>query len=157
MKSSAAANRPLHRLVYRSRITPATAANLDHELRSILASAIANNRRDAISGLLIVVQDSFVQALEGSADKVLHTFGAISRDPRHTEAAVISAGPVEARLFSDWNMCARILAPSDRAIIDVIDARGAFDPAKLTAAAGLRLLLAVADIQRRTALSALVA
>lgn len=150
-------SRSLHRLLYSSRVSRAAAADLDHELRAILLASIANNRRDSITGLLICVQGCFVQALEGPAEKVQHAFGRISRDPRHSQATVIGAGPADRRLFGDWNMCARLLAPSDAAILDVIGSRGEFDVAGLTATSTLRLLTTVADIQRRTALEALSA
>ncbi len=149
--------RSLHRLVYRSRLSPEAAADLEYQLRDILSSSITNNRRDGVSGLLVTVQGCFIQALEGSLNAVQNAFGRISRDPRHSETVVIAAGPAEARLFQDWDMCAHMLSPADAAIVKVIDARGVFDPTRLTPTTALRLLAAVADIQRRTALSSLVA
>jgi len=83
-------------------------------------------------------------------------YNRISSDPRHSHIRIISSEPAEARLFREWNMCARALAPSDEAILDVLDAKGVFNPAKLTPQVALGLLITVADIQRRTALAALV-
>lgn len=77
-------------------------------------------------------------------------------DTRHCDASIVSAERVSQRLFGDWNMCARSLAPSDNAILDVLDRRCPFEPHLLTSASGLRLLTSVADIQRRTALTALI-
>lgn len=148
-------SRSLHRLLYSSRVSPAAAADLDHELGSILGASIANNRHDAITGLLVCVQGCFVQALEGPAEKVQLAFGRISRDARHSDPTVIAAGPAEKRLFGEWNMCARVLAPSDAAILDVIDSKGEFEPEALTPTSALRLLTTVAGIQRETALQAL--
>jgi len=145
----------LHRLIYHSRQSPEVVKDLDVEVRKIIQVSIANNRAADLTGLLATVQGSFVQVLEGSSKAVQTAYGRILNDPRHADAVVISAGPAERRLFSDWNMCARAIAPSDKAILDVIDTKGAFDPRQLRPESALRLLTTVANIQRRTALSAL--
>ena len=116
-----------------------------------------NNKDDGLTGLLVTIQDCFVQALEGPVDSVRNAYARISRDTRHHDPHIIAQGPVEKRLFSDWTMCARFLAPSDKAILDVIDAKGKFDPASLTPQSVQGLLVSVANIHRRTNLDALVA
>ena len=142
----------LFRLIYRSRQTFPVAANLDHFVRNIIRSAVPNNRGDDLTGLLITIQGHFIQALEGPVDAVRTTYAKISMDLRHHDPHIISQGPVGQRLFSDWNMCARALAPSDQAILDVIDAKGDFNPDRLTPQSAERLLTTVADIQRRVSL-----
>jgi len=149
--------RSLQRLIYRSKQTTDVASDLDFSVKQIIQSAIRNNRIDNLTGLLITVQGAFVQTLEGPSEALMRTYQRISKDPRHSDLVVISSGLVEKRQFGEWNMCARALAPSDKAILDVLDAKGPFDSTRLTADSALRLLSAVADIQRRTALSALVA
>ena len=150
-----ATSRSLLRLIYRSRQTAATASDLDFAVGQIIRSSIRHNREDNLTGLLITIQGVFVQALEGPSAAVRGAYDRIMHDPRHADLVLISASEVDKRLFSDWNMCARVLAPSDKAILDVLDAKGPFDPARLTADGALRLLTSVADIQRRTALTAL--
>jgi len=145
----------LHRLVYHSRQTPEATRDLDEQVRGIIQVSIANNRAADLTGLLVTIQDFFLQVLEGPPIAVQTAYGRILNDPRHTDAVVISAGPAERRLFGDWNMCARAIAPSDKAILDVIDKKGVFDPRQLRPESALRLLTTVAGIQRRTALSAL--
>lgn len=146
----------LYRLFYRSRQTPEVAADLDFVVGQIIGSAIRRNRTVGLTGLLLVVQGQFIQALEGKDDSVRDTYARISMDVRHSDLHIISQGPVERRLFGEWNMCASSLAPSDGAILAVLDSKGDFNPKALTAASTQRLLTTVADIQRRTALSALV-
>jgi len=148
-------SRSLHRIVYHSRQTPAVMADLDLQVRKIIQSSIHNNRIDDLTGLLITIQGCFLQVLEGPATAVRTAYGRILNDDRHTEVAIIHAGPAEQRLFADWNMCARAIAPSDQEILDVIDSRGAFEPGRLTAKGAIRLLTTVADIQRRTVVTAL--
>jgi len=148
--------RSLHRLFYRSRQTPETAADLDFVVGQIVGTAIRRNRAAGLSGLLLTAQGHFIQALEGNIDEVRTTYARISMDPRHHDLQIIAQGPAERRLFGEWNMCASALAPSDKAILSVLDGKGGFNPLALTAASTQRLLTTVADIQRRTALAALV-
>ncbi len=146
----------LYRLYYRSRQTPETAADLDFEVGRIIRSAIRRNRDVGLTGLLLVAKGHFIQALEGKVDAVRDTYARISMDVRHSDPHIISQGPAEKRLFGEWNMCASSLASSDRAILAVLDSKGDFNPKALTAASAQRLLTRVADIQRHTALAALV-
>ena len=148
--------RSLYRLFYRSRQTPDAAADLDFVVGQIIGTAIRRNREVGLTGLLLTVQGHFIQALEGNIEVVRTTYARISMDPRHHDLHIISQGPAERRLFGEWNMCAGALAPSDKAILAVLDGKGGFNPQALTAASAQQLLTTVADIQRRTALSALV-
>ena len=150
------ASRKLHRLFYRSRQTPAAAADLDFVVKQVIGAAIRRNREVGLTGLLLTLQGNFIQALEGNVDAVRTTYARISMDPRHHDLQIISQGPAEQRLFGEWNMCASTLAPSDKAILAVLDAKGGFNPQALTPASVERLLTTVAAIQRRTALSALL-
>jgi hypothetical protein len=59
----------------------------------------------------------------------------------------ITAGPIEERRFSAWQMCASVLSPTDEAIIRTLAGSGKFDPSTLTPEAALRLLKAVARLQ----------
>lgn len=151
----AQSSRTLHRLIYRSRQAADFSADLDFEVGQIIGTAIRRNRAVGLTGLLLVIQGHFIQALEGNIDEVRATYARISMDPRHCDLHIISQSVAENRLFAEWNMCASTLAPSDRAIIEVLDAKGGFNPQALTAASTQRLLSAVAAIQRRTALAAL--
>lgn len=145
------APRRLHRLIYFSRQALPDPADADHEIGKIIRASIANNRALDITGLLLVHQDWFVQVLEGGYEKVQTLYGRIAGDARHEGATVITAGPVEAREFGDWNMCARRMNAGDAAILDVLDQRGAFEPAKLNAPSALRLMRTVAQVQRQAA------
>ncbi|WP_372781617.1 BLUF domain-containing protein [Phenylobacterium sp.] len=144
----------LHRLIYASRqaIDP---ADIDDEVGKIIRASIRNNREASVTGLLLIHQGYFLQALEGPATAVLTTYGRISNDPRHAEPSVLQTGPVEARSFGDWNMCARRMTPADEAILDTLSQRKSFEPHTLSGASALRLLKAVRGIQDRTQLQAL--
>ena len=148
--SEISGRRTLHRLIYcsRQKIPP---EGLGEAVAQIIRSSIVNNRAVSITGLLLVHEGFFVQALEGPAEMVLTTYGRISNDPRHSDAKILHAGPATRREFADWNMCARRISPADDAILGVLAERGRFAPQTLSGTSALRLLTAVRDIQRRAA------
>ncbi|WP_293675999.1 BLUF domain-containing protein [uncultured Phenylobacterium sp.] len=148
-------SRTLHRLIYTSRVAIPT-PDLDHEIGGIIRASIRNNRQVGVTGLLLVHEDHFVQALEGAAEVVMTTYRRILDDPRHEQSKVLSAGPATEREFGDWNMCARRMTPGDDAILDALDARKVFAPATFSGKAALRLLTAVRGIQARTHRAALI-
>lgn len=154
--SAISSSRSLHRLLYASRQSFAPDMIPDEEIDGLIRASIRNNREVAITGLLLVHDGWFVQALEGPAEAVMTTYRRIVDDPRHTAARVIHAGPAEARAFGDWNMCARRFSKADDAILDTLGQRAAFDPATMSPAAALRLLKAVRGIQERTEHAALI-
>jgi hypothetical protein len=152
--SDISGSRTLHRLVYASRqcIAP---ADLDHEVGAIIRASIRNNRTVSITGLLLIHEGWFLQALEGPAEAVMTTYGRIVRDPRHEAAKLLAVGPASERAFGDWNMCARGMSPADEAIVRTLSKREAFAPDGFSGAAALKLLKAVRSIQHRTERSAL--
>lgn len=146
-------SRSLHRIIYASRVK-IPEADLDHEIHAIIRASIRNNRDVAVTGLLLVHDGWFVQALEGPAEAVMNVYRRIGDDPRHEGSRVLAAGPVASREFGDWNMCARRMSDADDAILATLDVRGAFDPRQFTATAALKLLKAVRGIQERAARAA---
>ena len=154
MSQEISSSRTLHRLIYASRQAFAEDMNPDKEIDALIHTSARNNRAAAITGLLLVHDGWFAQALEGPAEAVMITYQRILNDPRHTDSRVISAGPARSRAFGDWNMCARRFGAADDAILDTLSQRQAFDPARLTDRSALRLLKAVRGIQDRTALTA---
>ncbi len=154
MSQEISSSRTLHRLIYASRQAFAVDMIPDEEIDALIRASIRNNRAAAITGLLLVHDGWFLQALEGPAEAVMTTYQRILNDPRHNDSRVISAGPGSGREFGDWNMCARRFSAADDAILDTLSQRQAFDPARLTDRTALRLLKAVHGIQDRTALSA---
>jgi hypothetical protein len=151
--SEISSSRTLHRLIYCSRQNIA-AADMDEEIGAIIRASIRNNREVAVTGLLLVHDGYFVQALEGPMEAVLGAYGRINADRRHTASKVLQAGPASSREFADWNMCARRMSEVDDAILDTLRQREVFRPEKLSGPAALRLLKAVRGIQERQQRSA---
>ena len=89
-------SRALHRLIYCSRpeLTPGLE---DDDLGAIIRASIRYNREVSVTGLLLLHDGWFVQALEGPAEAVRTVYGRIREDDRHSGAQVICAGPTQAR------------------------------------------------------------
>lgn len=91
----------LYRVMYLSRATRPLAAG---ELQDLLAGARQRNEARGISGMLCYDAGYFAQVLEGPTEQVAALMSRIERDPRHSDLAVLSAGPVTARYFQGWAM-----------------------------------------------------
>jgi hypothetical protein len=103
----------LYRLTYCSRNTIETHisdADIEGELRGILATARRCNKENDITGALLFTASGFAQVLEGPRDVVERTFERISTDPRHADVLVLDFSPSDRRGFPDWSMGFRRLA-----------------------------------------------
>ena len=74
------------------------------ELNNIMLQAIANNKRDDVTGMLIYHGDTLFQALEGPEDKVDACYKRIAGDLRHWDIERVYWRNVDTRAFSDWSM-----------------------------------------------------
>ena len=104
--TDATPNRPSEgafRLMYRSRdLIPADRRKV--ELGRLFTEARSNNKRQGITGALLLSEDRFVQVLEGDEDAVRALFTSIEKDPRHDSVSVLETGMVPARVFARWAM-----------------------------------------------------
>ncbi len=140
--------RRLIRLIYFSK-QAIPHEDIDSEIDAIIRASVRNNMTSGVTGLLLAHRGWFLQALEGEPVAVQTTYGRIVNDRRHAESHVLTAMPIEGRMFGAWEMCARRLTTEDEAILGVLDAKSAFDPARFDAKAALRLLMAVRNIRGR--------
>ena len=140
----------LHRLVYASRMTPETEADVERVLDAILAVALERNARERVSGLLVGHGGRFFQALEGSRAAIDDIYAGIAADLRHVEVNLLMYGPVPGRRFERWAMCAHHLSDTDASILQALEHRPAFDPAGAPGPQVLELLEIVAAIHPRT-------
>jgi hypothetical protein len=143
-------SQPLIRVVYASRATALCVADLPRELEQILAAAILNNRPKKITGLLIAHRGWFLQALEGPDEVVHELFRHICTDPRHRDAIILAEGPIAARDFGLWSMCARQLSPTDAQILGALDQRPNFEPSDFPERVVMNLLKTVAAVHRQS-------
>lgn len=87
--------------IYSSR---ASAAIRDVEVQALLASARRNNAALGITGMLLYIEGSFFQVLEGGAVAVDRVYDVIARDPRHDRVTQIIREPIAQRSFAEWSM-----------------------------------------------------
>jgi Sensors of blue-light using FAD len=76
----------------------------EQEIPSLLDAARRNNARNRITGMLLFVDRSFFQILEGDEGDVDSTFHRIAQDPRHQRVTQIIREPIPHRSFGDWTM-----------------------------------------------------
>ncbi len=95
----------LYRLTYcsRNRIR-GSAAEVETEVKKILAASRASNREAGVTGALLYNAGNFAQVLEGPLESVSRIFEKIQRDLRHSEVTVVENGVVSTRQFPDWSM-----------------------------------------------------
>jgi len=74
------------------------------DLLKLLVEARSRNRESGITGLLLHRERRFMQVLEGKHDAVRRLFRQIEQDPRHRDVRVLAEGPLDRRLFSEWQM-----------------------------------------------------
>lgn len=145
-------DKKMHRLLYFSQISqtfPLENIDQDKALKNIIVSSVYNNKITAVTGILLVCQKWFIQALEGSAEAIMTTYNRISLDHRHCNITVIEIAPSNKREFDNWNMCARRISTADDEIIKLLDIDGQFNPHLLTSDSALKLLVAVRDVKFR--------
>lgn len=138
-----------HRLVYFSRTRPSALGAMDVALPKILKIAQERNGAADVTGALLACGEWFLQALEGPKIRVLETYSRILKDPRHRDQKVVAETTSSERLFSGWNMCGLQLSPTDKQIVQTLESSAVFNPAKLTAAGAIKLLVTIRQIQSK--------
>lgn len=88
-------------LVYAS---AARAEHSEEELAQLLEVASHRNAQLGITGMLLHLDGSFFQVLEGEAEAVDGLFARIACDPRHGNVTVIVREAITRRAFADWTM-----------------------------------------------------
>lgn len=91
----------LMHLIYSS---AATQPFSNEALADLLSLARRKNATLGVTGMLLHVDGSFLQVLEGEPAAVDSVFRAISADPRHAQIVTIIKEPIPRRAFSDWSM-----------------------------------------------------
>lgn len=85
----------------------ASSATPDFQPRDIprlLEQARARNSLAGITGMLLFIEGSFFQVLEGEASAVDAVYASISADPRHRHITQIIREPIARRSFGEWSM-----------------------------------------------------
>lgn len=70
----------------------------------ILRESTANNSAIHVSGMLLYVNGSFLQVLEGAHNTLDNLYAKICADPRHTNAIKVLDLEIAERQFQEWSM-----------------------------------------------------
>jgi hypothetical protein len=91
----------LTQIVYLS--TPSKALTQD-ELKNLLEKSRKKNQSAGITGMLLYIDNSFLQVIEGPTQAVENLFAKINAHPRHVRIAVLNRKKIKSPDFSDWSM-----------------------------------------------------
>jgi hypothetical protein len=90
------------RLCYRSTPNFANMAlSLEEEIERITSRSRHNNKRDNVTGALILAGPSFFQIIEGPEAEVMAAYGRIARDTRHNQPTIIEVRTATSRILPD--------------------------------------------------------
>lgn len=129
----------LYRAIYVSRTRPGGAPGPE-VADGVLAAAQQKNRRLGVTGLLLVHDDWFVQALEGPRAAVSDLLMTIGADPRHADMEVAVFQPIDQRLFIDWSMAIARYSDDMSGLLDAVRDDHGLDPKRLEPVVLLMLL-----------------
>ena len=87
--------------IYASAVSPELASP---ELKELLTVSRRNNERLGVTGILLYIEGSFFQVIEGESGIIEPLYEKIARDPRHTHITQIICEPIAKRHFSRWAM-----------------------------------------------------
>ena len=88
----------------------------DKELLELLTQTKEDNEKNDITGLLFSYKQSFIEYLEGEAEKIDSLLQKIKTDYRHYNVTSLLEGKRLGRYFGDWNMA---FAPKENEINDL--------------------------------------
>jgi hypothetical protein len=95
-------------VIYASR---STESFHEHEIPDLLKQARLANAKHEITGMLLYIDGSFLQVLEGQPDMTEAVFGTILRDKRHTQVTLIEKETIPERAYEGWTMNHKTLDP----------------------------------------------
>jgi hypothetical protein len=117
----------------------------DCGIAEILATSVANNLRDCITGALICDDRWFVQALEGAESKVSAAFERILRDQRHRDVSLVTMQAVAERRFPNFAMLCVFRDEDNADLFRHYGEDACFDPRQMRADRLSDLIEAVVD------------
>lgn len=91
----------MYHLIY---VSYATHPFTEDDLKALLISARRRNHQRTITGMLIHLNDRFIQVLEGEEEEVKKIMSTIEIDPRHKKISILLEGRTEERVFQNWTM-----------------------------------------------------
>ena len=91
----------MHQLLYVSSTAQQVSIG---DLDDILTASRRNNEQMGVTGLLLSIDDGFLQILEGEERAVRALYARVANDPRHANVTVMLDREIPARAFPEWSM-----------------------------------------------------
>ncbi len=82
------------------------------DITYILQKSRHNNAKANITGLLLYLNGSIIQVLEGEKEAIETLYARIAKDQRHTHVVCVLNRPINQRLFARWSMAYETLTES---------------------------------------------
>lgn len=98
----------------------------ENQVINILHAAQKNNLKNGITGMLLFIENNFIQIIEGEKDAVENLFQKINNDKRHVGIKIVSQGFMNERFFPNWVMGFRILSKYDLEEMVALNGIGSF-------------------------------
>jgi hypothetical protein len=76
----------------------------EKDLEKILDQSKTNNQKLGLTGLLLFIEDKFIQVLEGEKQVVKDLYEVIQKDKRHRNVSTLIEGNIDKRNYPDWSM-----------------------------------------------------
>ena len=83
----------------------------EHEIPDLLKQVRIANAKQELTGVLLYIERSFLQVLEGQPEMVDAAFSKILRDKRHMQVTLIARESLVERAFEGWTMIHKTLDP----------------------------------------------
>jgi hypothetical protein len=74
------------------------------DINTILEQSRRNNPAHNITGMLLYLNGSVIQVLEGGQEAIENLFNKIKLDTRHCNVTQVFSRPIIGRIFADWSM-----------------------------------------------------
>lgn len=100
----------MYHLVY---VSYASTRLSESELIELLQKCRVNNKANDITGMLLYLQERFIQILEGEHNVLKRLLNKIEKDPLHKKVSVILEGESSERIFKNWSMGFKNLSLTD--------------------------------------------
>jgi hypothetical protein len=118
----------IYRVLYTSQCSPEVN---EEEVFKIIKHAQEKNTAQGITGMMLYVDDNFIQVLEGEKEQVKALYQKISMDQRHFAIKTVLEGFIPKRLFENWTMGLKILTKMDLEELKMLNNDPQFDLKKL--------------------------
>ncbi|WGK65097.1 BLUF domain-containing protein [Croceiramulus getboli] len=98
---------------YLSYVSRQTHALSEEAIENMLQTCRRNNTASGITGILVYINGTFTQYIEGPEEKIDTLFEKIKRDRRHTQVIELFSGHSDERFYGNWSMAYKSLRPEE--------------------------------------------